>query len=252
MRTQYLKLFFTLAAVVLVTNTMAFASEMDNRIQSSAKDSYVFKTFLKDEAITVESDDGVVTLSGTVSEEAQKKLAQETIASLPGVKNVDNQLELSGDVPAENSDGWIGMQVKYALFYNRNVSGFKTQVSVDNGVVTLKGEATSKAQKELTEKYAYDINGVKDVKNEIEVTDVPGESEQTITEKIDDASITAQSKLALLLNRSTSAFKTGVKTNNGVVTLSGTVNNPAEKDLATKVVSDVRGVTKVVNTMKVK
>ena len=44
---------------------------------------------------------------------------------------------------------------------------------------------------------------------------------RTSAEKIDDASITAQVKMALLLHRSTSALQTTVKTKRGVVTLGG-------------------------------
>jgi osmotically-inducible protein OsmY len=68
-------------------------------------------------------------------------------------------------------------------------------------------------------------------------------------ETIDDASITAQIKMALLTHHSTSAFKTGVTVSNGVVTLSGKATSPAAKDMVTKVANDVNGVTKVVNNM---
>jgi osmotically-inducible protein OsmY len=55
----------------------------------------------------------------------------------------------------------------------------------------------------------------------------------------------------LLYHRSTSALNTTVETKDGVVKLGGKANNAAEKDLATKLVLDVRGVTKVVNNMTV-
>jgi len=48
--------------------------------------------------------------------------------------------------------------------------------------------------------------------------------------KIDDASITAQVKMALLLHRSTSALTTTVATKHGVTTVGGKAKNLAEKD----------------------
>jgi osmotically-inducible protein OsmY len=95
-----------IAAVItfLVTSAPVHASKMDSRIESSAKKSYVFKTYLKNDDIKIESRDGVVSLTGTVSEESHKSLAQETVADLPGVKSVDNRLEVKGERPAENSD----------------------------------------------------------------------------------------------------------------------------------------------------
>ena len=249
MNVNYSKVFVAVTAAVLLAGVSARASETDERIESSAQKSYVFKTYLKDDAVKAQSKDGVVTLMGTVKEESHKSLAQETVASLPGVKSVDNQLELKGERPAENSDAWLSMQVKYSLLYNRNVSGLGTQVFVTDGVVTLKGQAESQAQKDLAGEYAKDVKGIKDVKNEMTIAKIKNKSEQTMGEKIDDASITAQVKMALLSHHSTSAFKTGVETNNGVVTLSGNASSGAGKDMVTKVANDVNGVTSVINNM---
>ena len=91
------------------------------------------------------------------------------VANLPGVKSVNNRLEVKGERPAENSDTWVHMKVKTALLYHRNVSGFNTEVNVKDGIVTLRGEAANQAQKDLTSEYAKDVEGVKDVKNEMTV-----------------------------------------------------------------------------------
>jgi osmotically-inducible protein OsmY len=88
----------------------ASASERDNRIESSAKKSKAFKTYLKDDLITVQSRDGVVMLTGTVADESHKLLAQETVAKLRGVKSVDNQLKLEGERASKNSDGTLSVK----------------------------------------------------------------------------------------------------------------------------------------------
>jgi osmotically-inducible protein OsmY len=251
MNSNYLKVFVAFTATVLLSSASAFASQTDERIESSAKESYVYKTYLKDDAIKTEAKDGVVTLTGTVAQESHKSLAKETVANLPGVKSVDNQLVSKGEQPAENSDGWLSMQVKSSLLYNRYVSGIKTQVFVTDGIVTLKGEADNQAQKDLAGEYAKDIKGVKNVNNEMTLAKVSNEAPKTIGEKIDDASITAQVKMAFLSHHSTSAFKTGIETANGVVTLSGNAASAAGKDMATKVAGDVNGVINVVNNMTV-
>ena len=227
-------------------NTPAHASEMDSRIVSSARQSYVFETYLKDDDIKIESRDGAVTLTGFVSEEYHKSLAQETVAGLPGVKSVDNRLEVKGEPPTANSDAWLRDKVKVALLFHRSVSADTTEVDVKDGIVTLRGNAASQAQKELTAEYAKDVEGVKDVNNEMTVTKT-----RTVGENIDDASITAQVKMALLYHRSTSALNTSVETNSGVVTLYGKARNEAEKDLATKLANDVNGVKGVNNRMTI-
>jgi osmotically-inducible protein OsmY len=236
---------------LFVTSAPLRAAEMDDRIESSAKKSYVFKTYLKDDAIKTESKNGAVILTGTVAEASHRSLAENTVESLPGVKSVDNQLKVKGDSHAEHSDGWIGVKVKTALWFHRNVRATKTDVNVKDGVVILSGEASSLAQKELTAEYAGDVEGVKSVKNEMTVAKTPAKPDETMGEKIDDASITAQVKLSLVSHRSTSAVKTKIQTVDGVVTVSGVAKNAAEKSLVTKLVTDINGVTSVINNMTI-
>src|SRR5580704_11213409 len=128
----------TLAAVVstlLITSPPLRAAGTDSRIESSAAKSYVFKTYLKDDSITTVSKDGIVTLTGTVADPSHKSMAEDTVASLPGVKSVDNQLTISGEQPAEHSDAWITTKVKTALLFHRNVSATGTTVYTKDGVV---------------------------------------------------------------------------------------------------------------------
>jgi osmotically-inducible protein OsmY len=227
------------------------ASETDDRIESSAKKSYVFKTYLKDDAIKTDSKNGMVTLTGTVAESSHKSLAESTVESLPGVVTVDNQLKIKGESPAEHSDSWVGMKVKTTLLYHRNVRGTKTGVNVTNGIVTLDGEALNLAQKELTTEYASDVEGVQSVKNKMTIVTTPAQPTESINEQIDDASITAQVKSSLLSHRSTSALRTKVETQDGVVTVSGSAKNAAEKSLVTKLVTDINGVSSVINNMTI-
>jgi hyperosmotically inducible periplasmic protein len=235
------------AVAMLMLSMPAQASKTDDRIESSAKQSYVFKTYLKGDDIKIQSLDGAVTLSGTVSEESHKSLARETVAGLPGVKSVDNKLEVKKESPAEMSDAWITAKVKTMLLFHRNVSAL-TDVNTKDGIVTLRGEAESEAQKDLTTEYAKDVEGVKDVKNEVTIGKT-AKTARTAGQKIDDASITAQVKMTLLYHRSTSALNTSVTTRKGMVTLSGKAKNAAEKDLATKYANDVNGVKNVKNKM---
>ena len=239
------------AAVALLAISMpVYASKMDDRIESSARNSYVFKTYLQTDDIKIQSVNGVVTLTGTASDESHKLLSRESVANLPGVKSVDSSLEVKGERPAENSDAWLMMKVKATLLLHRSVSGFNTEVNaVKDGIVTLRGEATSQAQKELTTEYAKGVEGVKDVNNEMTVAGV--KTARTVGQDVDDASITAQVKLILLYHCSTSALNTSVTTNKGVVALGGKATNATERDLATKLAGDVNGVKSVNNLMTI-
>jgi osmotically-inducible protein OsmY len=242
---------FGATSALLITSTSTRASDTDNRIEASAAKSYVFKTYLKYDSIKTESKDGMVTLTGTVSEPSHKTLAQDTVTGLPGVKSVDNQLKVTGEQPAEHSDGWICTKVKTTLLFHRNVSATGTTVYVKDGIVTLQGEASSLAQKDLTTEYVRDIDNVKEVKNDMTIAKTPPTPGATIGDKMDDASITAQVKSSLMAHRSTSALHTTVSTTDGVVTLSGMAKNAAEKSLVTKLVNDINGVVSVINNMTI-
>ena len=250
-KSTYLLTLLTLTGALFVTSPSLRASETDDRIVDAAKNSYVFKTYLKDDAVKTESSSGAVLLTGTVAEAFHKSLAQDTVAGLPGVKTVDNQLAVKGEFPAENSDGWLSLKVKTALMFHRNVSATATEVSTVDGTVTLRGEASNLAQKDLTTEYAKDVEGVKVVKNEMTLKPTASKPVETISDKIDDASITAQVKASLMVHRSTSMLKTMVQTTEGEVTLSGIVKNAAEKSMVTKLVNDINGVIKVTNNMTV-
>ncbi|HZM03700.1 MAG TPA: BON domain-containing protein [Candidatus Saccharimonadales bacterium] len=247
-------------AATMIAALPAQASRADERVEMAAKNTYVFKTYLRDDTIHVKAKDGVVTLTGTVADDSQKAMAADTVSSLPGVVTVNNELQVTEEMPTTHTDKWIELKVKSALLFHRNVSA-STKVTARDGIVTLQGVVVNPEQKDLTTEYAKDVDGVTVVHNEMVVGGAPAVTgtpangdyapDRTAGDKIDDASITAEVKLALLSHHSTSALDTKVKTRNGVVYLTGVAQNAAQKDLTTKIVSDVQGVAHVTNHMRV-
>lgn len=265
------------AIVLFATNVLVYADTTDDVIESASKESYFFKNYLQHDNIVVESKDGIVTLKGFVAEENHKALAQEIVESIVGVVTVDNQLQIKEEIP-ENSDILISSRVKLAIISHRTLRGIDVRFTVVNGNVTLYGKAASTIQIDLTTEYVRDIDGVKDVKNEMDVfvesaqteitlNDKTGAGEKRIGEKtegigkeigdktgqvvetIDDSSITAIVKATLMYHRSTRGLNTKVSTHTGVVTVSGTVKSESERELVTKIVQDVHGVRDVINTI---
>lgn len=235
--------------VLVASPVLVFASsDSDKKIENAAKDSYNYRTVLEDN-VKVRADDGVVTLTGTVQDKDDKELAEDTVKNLPGVTAVKNEIAVRPAQP-ERSDGWIALKIRSRLLVKGNVSATATSVAVKDGAVTLTGTADNSAQKELTGLYAREIEGVKSVKNDIVVT--PPAPGSTMSEKIDDASITSQVKFELLRHKSTSALKTDVTTTDGVVVIKGEAASDAEKALVSKLARDVRGVKSVENRMTVK
>jgi len=252
---------FMIAPLSLLAN-----STTDRQIEDTAKASYNYRKIL-DNNVKVKASDGVVTLTGKVDSEDQRRIAEDTVSDIPGVVRVNNLVKLDSNA-REGSDEWMAIKIRSRLLVKSNVSLAKTKVDVKDGVVTLTGTAKTPAQKELTEAYVKDIDGVQSVRNEIVVADtgngydrpadrsvgknMPTGRDETIGEKVDDSSITAQVKYELFSHKSTSALKTKVNTNNGNVVISGDASSDAEKDLVTKLAKSVRGVNSVDNNMTVR
>jgi hyperosmotically inducible protein len=78
-----------------------------------------------------------------------------------------------------------------------------------------------------------------------------GSDPRSVGTQIDDATITAKVKLKLIEDPITKARKIDVDTVNGVVTLTGAVENEKEIKRAIEIARNVKGVKKVVNNLRV-
>ncbi|AZY48715.1 BON domain-containing protein [Bordetella avium] len=74
---------------------------------------------------------------------------------------------------------------------------------------------------------------------------------QSVGEYASDAAITAKVKAAIVADKDLSALDIAVETNNGVVTLTGTVGTAFQADRAAIVTRGVDGVKQVKNDVKV-
>jgi osmotically-inducible protein OsmY len=153
------------------------------------------KYFLDDEVkgldINVETNEGVVTLNGTVRSEAERRQAVALARNTEGVREVVDRLQLTpGEAdqraaarePAETErprvdavsdlsrpDEWITMKIQSKYFLDTNVKGRQINVDTAKGVVTLKGTVTTEAEKSLAESIAKDTEGVSRVVNQLTV-----------------------------------------------------------------------------------
>lgn len=238
------------ALALLALSGPVQASRLDSRIEASARQSHVFRNYLAGDDIAIQSANGAVTLTGLVLENFHKQLAQETVTALPGVRSVDNRLQVKGAPPTPNSDAWLGDKVKVALLFHRGLSLAATAVEVSGGVVTLRGEAASQAEKDLATARAGEVEGGKGIKNEMTLAAAP-EMKRRAGEKIDDASVTAQVNMMLFNHRSTNVLDTTVRTRDGRVTVSGKAGSALEKALVGKLVAGINGARSVNNAMTI-
>jgi hyperosmotically inducible protein len=124
----------------------------------------------------VDVSNGVVLLTGTVDNSAQKDLTEAYVKGIEGVRSItndlvvkDNSTEATSTTGEKMDDASITSQVKYELLTHSSTSAIKTKVTTTDGVVMISGDASSDAEKDLVSKFASSIRGVKSVDNEMVV-----------------------------------------------------------------------------------
>ena len=153
------------------------------------------------------------------------------------------------------TDSVITTKIKAEYAKDKMVSAMRIKVDTDDkGVVTLSGNARSKAELDQAEKIARETKGVTSVKNNIMVSDSSGKGATTekMKENVGDASITTKIKAAFVADRWVRSRNMKVDTDDkGVVTLGGKAQNQAESDQAEKIARETKGVTSVNNNIVV-
>lgn len=129
------------------------------------------------------------------------------------------------------------------------------KVTVDNGKATLTGTVEEDVSKDLAKQIALGVKGVTEVDNQIlvqadYVAPAPAATaERSYGEMIDDATITSSVKSKLLWSKHTDGLKTDVDTRRGKVSLTGTADSAAARELAGQLALNTRGVVSVDNQL---
>jgi len=139
-----------------------------------------------------------------------------------------------------------------ALALNRHLNPFRIGVDVENGRAVLTGKVESEVDRELAEQIALGTEGIREVDNRLQVDgQTQREDKSELAQRFDDATTTATVKYKLLWNRNTEGLDIDVDNRNGVITLSGTAQSDAAKELAGRLAANTEGVREVDNQIKV-
>lgn len=147
-------------------------------IQARILTLYSVNPILKDFNIQVEADDGVVTLTGTLQNAAQKDLALTIASDIEGVRDVKCKISVDprtkrGEKPynlfQKIGDATITATIKTALLTSTKVNASNIKVTTINSVVTLDGNVNSENEKRIAGNIAADTIGVSSIKNNLNV-----------------------------------------------------------------------------------
>jgi len=143
------------------------------------------------------------------------------------------------------SDSWLTSKTKIALFSDGRVKGRDVRVETQGGQVFLRGKVDSDEAKTAAAEIAKGVDGVKGVKNDLQV--VAPAARKTV--QANDKQITKSVETAL--GKDPQLKKIDVRTDDGVVVLSGEVPNISESAKASEMAHRVEGVKSVKNELRV-
>ena len=156
-------------------------------------------------------------------------------------------LGTTAEAQAQRPDSWVTLKTKLALMTTDNVDTWDLNVDTKDGAVTLHGKVQSDAAKAKAEQVAKGIEGVKAVKNLLQVVpkdtrDAVEDSDEVIKDNVEKA-LDADDTLGDV---------TVASVNRGVVLLGGNVETLQAHVKAVETVSKVRGVRRVSSNVTTK
>jgi osmotically-inducible protein OsmY len=214
------------------------AMKTDNQIRKDVERELEWEPSIDERRIAVAVLDRIVTLSGEVTSYAEKWKAERVAERVDGVRGIVNEIDVKTE--SEFSDFDIAKAATDALKWNVTVPADKIKVKVENGWITLTGEANWDFQRRAAERAVRNLPGVRGIYNLISVK--PRVEPKDLKTRIEDA---------FKREAAIDASRISVEVNGGEVTLRGTVRSWAERHEAQKAAWAAPGVTEVHNELVV-
>jgi osmotically-inducible protein OsmY len=212
----------------------------DADITAWVKDALYMDVRTNPYGIQVFTNDGIVSLDGTVDNLAAKEYAVLEARRISGVLGVVDLIKV---VPAQRSDTDIRYAVRRRILNSDVLQSEGISVMCVNAKVTLTGIVDSYAEKEEAGLLASQVRGVKEVENNIVIQWMTERSDSEIRQ---DAISTLQRDVYL------TGLPITVTVKGGIVTLQGSVGSAFQKDRAAGDVRWIANVNGVSNELEVK
>lgn len=236
----------------------------DDVLEKQVKTALSRDEALKDSRIEVRSvDDGVVVLAGKAETLSDARRALEDAAGVQGVRRVKSEIahpEQLGEhetwregaydkaayAGSAARDLWITSDAKMRLLVDTETPGFDVNVDTHDQVVTLFGTVESEQAKRQAEAEVRKVDGVKDVRNDLQV--VPPAEAKSVA-RTDDQLHDAIEKSFDTSPRLADAG-IGVEVKNGVARLSGSVPSRSDQVAALTLARSTQGVRRVIDDLR--
>ena len=173
-RIQSLFLAVALVALAACSSTKPVSMQIDD---AAIKTEVLAKLSTNGETnpfrLDVQVSEGVVHLAGTVDNQHERELAAREARSVDGVRQVVNDITIGDPTGGQAvDDGTITAKVKAKLAASAEINPFNVDVATANGIVSLVGRVHTEAQKAEAERIARETEGVRGVRNLLQVGDL--------------------------------------------------------------------------------
>lgn len=212
----------------------------DSPLKKSVLDELAWEPTVDAAHIGVAAKDGIVTLTGHVTNYTEKLAAERVAKRVKGVRAIVEELEVKLPSVDGRSDEDIAASALSLLRWHAGLPADRFQLKVEKGDVTLSGEVSWQYQRSMAEEDVRKIRGVRSVINTIIVK--PSVQPFEVKRKIDDA---------LQRNAELEASHISVSADGSKVTLSGHVHTWHERDLAEQAAWSAPGVTVVTDHLRI-
>jgi osmotically-inducible protein OsmY len=165
----------------------------------------------------VRSTHGIVELSGSAGDLLAKGRAVRVAEAVKGVRSVEDRIELR---PETRTDAQMKSDLEEALRADAMTEAYEIEPEVATGKVTLNGKVHSWLARQIAERVAEGVRGVREVKNDLSV-----EHRWART----DAQVAADVQSCLRWDALVNDGLIGVRVNGGRVSLTGEVASAVEK-----------------------
>jgi osmotically-inducible protein OsmY len=210
----------------------------DSQLQRDVTAELAWEPSVHATQIGVEVRDGVVTLAGNVATYAEKWNAERAAQRVAGVKALAVDLQVKLAASGVRSDGDIAQSARNVLDWTSSVESGSVKIMVEKGWITLTGKVDWNFQKQDAVDAVRFLMGVVGVSDHVVVT--PGVNASVVKSDIE---------AAIKRGAIEDAKRITVGVNGTDVTLGGSVQSWAERDLATESAWKSPGVRKVIDNM---
>jgi osmotically-inducible protein OsmY len=213
----------------------------DAEIKEAVLRELAWDTRVESTEVGVEVEDGIVTLTGSVSSYGKKLAAQNAAHQVFGVHDVVNAIEVNVQGSHVRADTALAHMVRQSLEWDVMVPDSRITSTIQHGWITLEGTVDTWAQREEAERVVRHLSGVRGVTNLITAS-----TPAILPEKVHETIQAALARRALRENRHIDVQVTG-----GKVTLTGTVQSWQERRAILGAVSHAPGVDIVEDHLRV-